>query len=182
MTRAGVRLAALAATGLLCGGCFTDQFGIVRDGVLYRGSRPSLEELEGVCRAYDIRTIVRVGGNLSPDDEEARYAAANRIKLLDLAIPTGEPPTPAQLQKFFNVIENPRTRPVLVHCRAGLERTGALVAAYRIKYEAWTPAEAIAEMEDYGYVEWIWPAQQEFVETLPELLRAMQRWPPTDGP
>jgi protein tyrosine/serine phosphatase len=40
---------------------------------------------------------------------------------------------------------------VLVHCCAGVHRTGAYCAIYRMEFEGWTNAEALAEMKALGY-------------------------------
>jgi protein tyrosine/serine phosphatase len=42
-------------------------------------------------------------------------------------------------------------RPVLVHCAAGAQRTGGVVASYRLLVEGKSPAEAMAEMQSYGW-------------------------------
>ena len=41
--------------------------------------------------------------------------------------------------------------PVLVHCFAGIHRTGAMVALYRMEYERWPTAEALDELRANGY-------------------------------
>jgi protein-tyrosine phosphatase len=48
-------------------------------------------------------------------------------------------------------MDDPANYPVLIHCKAGLHRTGCLVAVYRMEYEGWSPTEAIAEMKDLGF-------------------------------
>jgi len=42
-------------------------------------------------------------------------------------------------------------KPVLVHCRYGSDRTGAVIAAYRIIEQHWTKKEAVREMLWGGY-------------------------------
>ena len=42
-------------------------------------------------------------------------------------------------------------KPVLVHCWHGSDRTGSVVAAYRIVFQNWTPAEALDELRHGGY-------------------------------
>jgi len=42
-------------------------------------------------------------------------------------------------------------KPILVHCWYGSDRTGVVIAMYRIIYQNWTKEEAILEMEDGGY-------------------------------
>ena len=42
-------------------------------------------------------------------------------------------------------------KPVLVHCWQGSDRTGAVVAAYRIAFQGWTREQAIDELVNGGY-------------------------------
>lgn len=50
-------------------------------------------------------------------------------------------------------------KPVLVHCWHGSDRTGSVVAAYRIVFQNWTPAAALDELRfgGYGYHEKTFP-------------------------
>lgn len=42
-------------------------------------------------------------------------------------------------------------KPVLVHCWHGSDRTGSVVAAYRIVFQGWTPAAALDELRHGGF-------------------------------
>jgi protein tyrosine/serine phosphatase len=42
-------------------------------------------------------------------------------------------------------------KPILVHCRYGADRTGVIIAMYRIMEEGWSKEDAIKEMTDGGY-------------------------------
>ncbi len=57
--------------------------------------------------------------------------------------------------------------PLVVHCWHGADRTGTLVAAYRILFEGWTKQEAIAEMKQGGF------GYHSFYDNLIELLKGM---------
>jgi tyrosine-protein phosphatase SIW14 len=48
-------------------------------------------------------------------------------------------------------MDNPDNYPVLVHCFGGIHRTGAYCAIYRMEYEHWSNAQAIAELRAGGY-------------------------------
>ena len=48
-------------------------------------------------------------------------------------------------------MSNPRNHPVLVHCFAGIHRSGAYCAVYRMEFEGWTNDRAIVEMRKLGY-------------------------------
>ena len=42
-------------------------------------------------------------------------------------------------------------KPIIVHCWYGSDRTGVVIAMYRIIYQNWTKEDAILEMEEGGY-------------------------------
>ena len=44
-----------------------------------------------------------------------------------------------------------KSGPVLVHCQFGADRTGAVIAMYRVVYQGWTPTDAADEMEQGDY-------------------------------
>jgi tyrosine-protein phosphatase SIW14 len=40
---------------------------------------------------------------------------------------------------------------VLIHCKAGLHRTGIMAAIYRMEYNGWTREEALHELRSHGF-------------------------------
>jgi protein tyrosine/serine phosphatase len=56
----------------------------------------------------------------------------------------------------------------MVHCWHGSDRTGSVVAAYRIVFEGWTTAAALDELRHggFGYHERWFPNIVELFETL----------------
>jgi tyrosine-protein phosphatase SIW14 len=59
-------------------------------------------------------------------------------------------------------------KPVIVHCWHGSDRTGSVVAAYRIVFQNWTPAAALDELRygGYGYHEKSFPNIMRLFEAL----------------
>ena len=55
------------------------------------------------------------------------------------------PPTTAQITTILGLLENPAAGPVFVRCKRGADRTGAVIAAYRIDHQKWDNAQALAE-------------------------------------
>lgn len=50
----------------------------------------------------------------------------------------------------LNIIKD-APKPILVHCRHGSDRTGVVVAMYRITFQGWTKDEALNELLNGGY-------------------------------
>ena len=53
-----------------------------------------------------------------------------------------------QMLAFMN---DPKNQPVFIHCEHGIDRTGLLVALYRVLYQGWTRADAHDEMVEMGH-------------------------------
>jgi hypothetical protein len=51
---------------------------------------------------------------------------------------------------------------VFVHCRLGMDRTGVVVAAYRIAREHWANQQALAEAESLG-MHWYSSGMKRFI-------------------
>lgn len=53
--------------------------------------------------------------------------------------------------RFLAIVSDPERTPVLLHCKHGADRTGAMTAIYRIAVQGWSKDEAIREMTEGGY-------------------------------
>ena len=51
----------------------------------------------------------------------------------------------------LRIVADPQNRPLLIHCQHGADRTGAIVALYRVVYQGWSKERAIREMNEGGY-------------------------------
>src|SRR5438876_16354 len=58
---------------------------------------------------------------------------------------------PLAIDQFLTILDDPAARPVLLHCKAGLHRTGILAAVYRMEYEGWGPYRALEELKAHGF-------------------------------
>ena len=62
---------------------------------------------------------------------------------------------------------DPKHWPVLVHCAEGKDRTGYVIAAYRIVEQGWSADDAIQEMFDFHYNP-LWSGNPGFLRRLEE--------------
>ena len=55
------------------------------------------------------------------------------------------PPTVAETDRILSLLEDSAAGPVFVHCKRGADRTGAVIAAYRIDHDKWDNQRALKE-------------------------------------
>ena len=51
---------------------------------------------------------------------------------------------------MLGIINDPENQPVFIHCHHGKDRTGTVVACYRISHDGWTAERAKYEAQRYG--------------------------------
>ena len=133
----------------------------VREGVLYRSGQMSIFGLKNAIHDYRIKMVITLRDSYYPDDPppdlaEEEYCKDQGINYMRIPprswwAPTGEIPADEGIRQFLEVMDNPDNYPVLIHCFGGIHRAGAFTAIYRMEYEHWTNAEAMAEMKRCGY-------------------------------
>ncbi len=138
-------------------------FRVVTDGVFYRSGQMTLPGIQRMVHDHGFRTVVTlrdsyVQGEPSPDLAEETWCRAQEIQYLRLTPmpwesihPGAEVPVHANIRKYLGVLNKPESYPILVHCFAGIHRTGAYTALYRMEKEGWPVDRAIEEMRLLGY-------------------------------
>lgn len=147
--------AALVAASL--GAAFAGEitrFGEVSPG-LYRGARPSQEDVAEL-REMGIKTILDLEAGLFSTETDAvklerDWAAAAGLNFEHVPLGPLGAPRADRVDAALAVLRDPTKRPILVHCKAGVDRTGFVVAAYRVRVEGWTPEQAYEEMVRLGF-------------------------------
>jgi tyrosine-protein phosphatase SIW14 len=120
---------------------------------LFRGGQPKPGGLKKLA-ARGVKTVI----NLRDDDERAideeREAKSLGMKFFNLPLSLGGRPSREQIARALALIDAPENQPVFVHCHKGADRTGVVVAAYRITHDHWTGDEAQREADRYGMGWW----------------------------
>lgn len=119
-------------------------FAKVSDG-LFRGAQPTrrgFRELEKM----GIRTVVSVRRRSSDDD----LLKGTSLRYFHVSCEASRPEHGDVLQ-FLKIVTDPANQPVFVHCRRGADRTGYLIACYRMLQQGWSAADARAEMSHFRY-------------------------------
>ena len=116
---------------------------------LYRGGQPKTGGISKLA-ALGIKTIVNLRQTDDDTRAEARAADAAGLHYFNIPMPGTSKPTDEQMNRALAVINAPENQPVFVHCKRGSDRTGTVIACYRILKDGWTAHDAKQEAAHYG--------------------------------
>jgi tyrosine-protein phosphatase SIW14 len=119
---------------------------------LWRGGQPTDAGFERLAKR-GVKTVVdlRGPGNRSVAEKARVESLGMHYQIIPISSTGG--PNPQMLRQILKVLETTENSPVYVHCRGGHDRTGVVVACYRISHEGWTNERAEKEAELYGMAE-----------------------------
>lgn len=144
------------------------RWGVVVPGKIYRSGQLTAPMLRKSLSKYRITTIVDLQLNDLQDEllqGEVDYAAKNGIRHFRFGLGgDGTGDVDRYVDAVDVVIQCARaSQPVLVHCAAGTQRTGGVVACYRLLEEGADPKTVVLELKEY---EWNPEGDQELVDYL----------------
>lgn len=134
----------------------TKRWGVVESGLIFRCGRLPSARMRNVLARHNIRVLI----DLTQPTADPKHHTKERAAADDLGIAyynfaligdgTGN------IEHYalaLAALTDARRRglPALVHCAAGAQRTGGVIAAYRIFGEGWSPDQARLEMQRYGW-------------------------------
>lgn len=136
---------------------------------LYRSKQPDDEAMEQL-KAMGIRSVL----NLREFHSDSGEAKNTGIVLYRVAMNAGEI-NDALVEKALDDIAS-APKPILVHCWHGSDRTGAIVAMYRMVFQDWPRERAIDEFLNggFGYHKNFYPNIERYLETV-DIARFKQR-------
>ncbi len=140
---------------------------VVTPGKVYRSGQLTQDGFTDAVRRLNIRTIINLQNDYPDPDIPQTYFNQSTTKESELCkklgvkyvqispdlLPSYKVPgdRPRAIDEFLKVMRDTDNYPVLIHCRAGLHRTGCLVAVYRMAFEHWSVNSAFAEMKAHGF-------------------------------
>ena len=114
------------------------------DNGIYRSGQPSTEAFKEM-EQLGIKEILNLRNYHSNRDE----AKGTNLKLNRVAMNAHDCEWD-KLVEAMRIIKN-RKGPIVIHCWHGSDRTGLIVALYRIVFQNWTKEDALDELENGGY-------------------------------
>jgi tyrosine-protein phosphatase SIW14 len=144
-------------------------FGRVTDN-LYRGGQPTPEGFSAL-RAMGVGIVVNFREGHKETAAEKNRVESLGMKYIGIPWSASRDPSSSQIVEFLDLVRANRNTKIFVHCRRGADRTGTMIASYRIAVEHKPVSEAVAEMHRFHYDWLLRPQLKRYVESLPELLQ-----------
>jgi protein tyrosine/serine phosphatase len=112
---------------------------------LYRSAQPTAEGLKA-AEKLGIKTVINLRAFHSDKDEvESTTLKTERIRFNTWHAEDED------VVRFLQLVSNTNNGPFLIHCQHGADRTGTMIAIYRMAVEGWKKQDAIKEMTDGGF-------------------------------
>ncbi len=143
------------------------RFREVSPGRVYRSGQMTASGFRENIERYKIKTVINLqhenpdpalreqwlGKPVTTESELCKELGVRYVLLTPDILPepndvTKEPPA---VTEFIKLLDDETVYPVLLHCKAGLHRTGRLTAIYRMEFENWDPGAALRELRANGY-------------------------------
>ncbi len=139
----------------------------VAAGRFYRSGQFTADGLRQTVERYGIRTVINLqhenpdphlpdrwmGKPKVRESELCKALGVRYVLLTPDVLPPGNTVDrrPPVVDEYLKVLDDPAAYPVLIHCKAGLHRTGRLTAIYRMEYEGWSVGSAVRELRANGF-------------------------------
>jgi protein tyrosine phosphatase (PTP) superfamily phosphohydrolase (DUF442 family) len=115
---------------------------------LYRGAQPTKKGFENLSK-MGVGIVVDLRDGDEHGQEEKDVTA---LGMKFVAIPWRcSSPKDGYFAKFLTVLRDNPDKKVFVHCHVGVDRTGMMIASYRMAEQGWTAEEALREMKAFGF-------------------------------
>jgi len=141
--------AILCGAGLLAQDSGLPNFKIVNDRIL-RGGQPSDDGFKKLAER-GVKTVVDLRWVDEHDiPREKQIVEADGMRFISVPMKGLSAPSLKQMTKVLGILEDSNSWPVFIHCRRGADRTGTVLACYRISHDHWQNQKALEEAKTYG--------------------------------
>nr|HEV7954813.1 tyrosine-protein phosphatase [Candidatus Acidoferrales bacterium] len=159
----GARATSMAIQGVPNAGSVT--------GTLFRGAQPTGNAFADLQK-LGMNIVVDFRGEGGEVTAEKKSVESLGMKFVSLPWSGGSIPTRDEILTFFTLLRDNPDKKIFIHCEYGADRTGVMIALFRIAVDHWTPEQAISEMKDFHYHSFMLPHLAKYVKAFPAALAA----------
>jgi protein tyrosine/serine phosphatase len=114
---------------------------------LYRSAQPDAAGFANMAKTLKVKTVI----DLRESQTDEAYLANSKIRPFYVPMNALLITNEEIIAALTLIRAHQGEGPILVHCQHGADRTGVVIAMYRIIYQGWSKAQAIDEMKNGGY-------------------------------
>jgi tyrosine-protein phosphatase SIW14 len=116
---------------------------------LYRGGQPTQEGIQQLAGAH-VSLVIDLREPSEGTEAERRLVQGLGMKYVDVPFPRLAAPSPDQIKRVLSLIAPDDSGRTFVHCWRGKDRTGTVIACYRIQHDGWSAQRALREAHEKG--------------------------------
>jgi tyrosine-protein phosphatase SIW14 len=116
---------------------------------LYRGAQPNPEGFQQLADAH-VSLVIDLREPSEGTEAERRLVQGLGMKYVDVPFPRLSAPSAAQIKRVLSLLAPDDSGRAFVHCWRGKDRTGTVIACYRIQHDGWSPQRALSEAHENG--------------------------------
>jgi hypothetical protein len=120
----------------------------------YRGARiTERAQLDSMRRVYGVTTIINLAKDALPKKGPSEIEWSEELGIAYVSVYLGDaPPSEKNWQQIRDLLSKGG---VYLHCAHGADRTGAVIAKYRVEVENVEPCDAYREARRFGFKPWL---------------------------
>jgi tyrosine-protein phosphatase SIW14 len=123
---------------------------------VYRGAQPAPEGFRYLA-GIGVKTVLNLREHDGTASREEKLVTSLGMRYVNVPMTGLTAPTSTEITRILVLLENSSGGPVFVHCLRGADRTGAVIAAYRIDHDHWGNSQALLEARTCGMSFFQWP-------------------------
>lgn len=128
---------------------------------LFRGGQPKSSGIKKLAE-MGTKTIINLRGTDRRTRADEAEAKAAGIFYFNIPLPVLSRPSHEQVSRIMAILESEENWPVFVHCKRGSDRTGTVIALYRITHDEWTANQAMFEAKNFG-LSWVQFGMKDYI-------------------
>lgn len=117
---------------------------------LYRGGQPTKQQFYELAR-MGIKTVICLRWGNKMIHAEQELVRQTGMEFISIPMFYWQLASKQGIHDFLALLDDANKRPIFVHCFHGADRTGLLIAMYRMSRDGWGVTQAYAEMKLRGF-------------------------------
>lgn len=116
---------------------------------IYRGAQPTAEGFTGLSK-LGVKTVIDLRRDSEHKVSEQDIVEGTGMHYVHVPLAGYAVPSEQDMKKILALLDDGTAWPVFVHCKRGADRTGTVIACYRITHDRWTNDKALTEARLHG--------------------------------